>query len=234
VAFENLYRGDPAVIRARMADYVPLFARAQDVLDVGCGRGEFLQLLKERGIRARGVDLNHEMAEQCRSAGLDVTEADALSYLRAQPDESLGGLIAAQVVEHLEPDYLIAFQDEAFRTLRRGSAIVLETINVASWSAFFSSYVRDLTHVKPVHPETLRFLSLAAGFVDAEVRLRAPLGDADRLVPAPPAVRRLDGRTTGAEGHALLELADAFDRNVERLNAQLYAPLDYALVAWKR
>ena len=234
VAFENLYRGDPDVIRARMADYLPLFARAQDVLDVGCGRGEFLHLLKERGVRARGLDLNHEMAEQCRAAGLDVAEADALSYLRAQPDGALGGMIAAQVVEHLEPDYLIALLDEAFRTMRAGAPIVLETINVASWSAFFSSYLRDLTHVRPIHPETLRFLALAAGFVDADIRLRAPLDDADRLTPSPRGLRDIDLRTAGVEGRALLALADTFDRNVERLNSQLYAPLDYALIAWKR
>jgi O-antigen chain-terminating methyltransferase len=234
VAFENLFRGDPKVIRERMVDYLPLFARSQDVLDVGCGRGEFLELLKDNGIRARGIDFNHEMVAGCRASGLDAIEADALSYLRSQPDEALGGLIAAQVVEHLEPDYLIAFLDEAFRTLRRGSAIVLETINVASWSAFFSSYLRDLTHVKPVHSETLKFLALAAGFVDADIRLRAPLDEGNRLVRSPNAVRRIDLRTTSVEGRAVTELADAFDRNVERLNAQLYAPLDYALIAWKR
>jgi O-antigen chain-terminating methyltransferase len=234
VAFENLYRGDPQVIRAGMTDYLPLFAGSQDVLDIGCGRGEFLELLKGAGIRARGLDLNHEMVAQCRAAGLDVVEADALSYLRGQADDSLGGIIAAQVVEHLEPDYLIAVLDEAFRTLRRPSPIVLETINVSSWFAFFSSYLRDLTHVKPVHPETLRFLALAAGFVEADIRLRAPMGEGDRLMRSPRTVRDIDPRTTGVEGRALTELADAFDRNVERLNAQLYAPLDYALVAWKR
>jgi O-antigen chain-terminating methyltransferase len=234
LAFENLYRGDPAEIRARMTDYVPLFARAEDVLDIGCGRGEFLQLLKEQGIRASGIDLNHEMVEHCRAAGLDVSEADALAALRTRPDASLGGLVAAQVVEHLEPDYLIALLDEAFRTLRPGSAIALETINVASWSAFFSSYLRDLTHVRPIHPETLKFLALAAGFVDADIRWRAPLGEGDKLTPSPPTVRDIDLRTAGVEGRALLELADAFDRNVERLNSQLYGPLDYALIAWKR
>jgi SAM-dependent methyltransferase len=234
VAFENLFRGDPAEIRARMADYVDLFARSQDVLDIGCGRGEFLMLLGERGVRARGIDSNHEMVEQCRAAGLEVVEADALSHLRQQPDDSLGGIIAAQVVEHLEPDYLIACMDEAFRVLRPGSAIALETINVTSWSAFFSSYLRDLTHVRPVHPETLRFLALAAGFSDAEIRLRAPLPGSEQLAASPRVVREIDLRTTGTEGRALLELADTFDRNVERLNHQLYGPQDYALVAWKR
>ena len=234
VAFEDLFRGDRALIRTRQEDYARLFAERQDVLDVGCGRGEFLQLLAERGIRARGVDLNHEMVALCREAGLDVSEADAVGYLRGRADGELGGLIAAQVVEHLEPDYLLAFLDEAFRALAPGSPIVLETINVASWSAFFSSYIRDLTHARPVHPDTLRFVVTASGFLDAEVQLRAPLPDSERLTPAPPAARAIDGRSAGAEGRALLALAEAFDRNVERLNAQLYAPLDYAVIAWKR
>lgn len=234
VAFEDLFRGDRSLIRARQEDYAELFAKSRDVLDVGCGRGEFLQLLAEKGIMARGIDLNHEMVQQCLAAGLDVTEADALSYLRQQPDESLGGLMAAQVVEHLEPDYLLAFVEEAFRVLRPGSAIALETINVASWSAFFTSYLRDFTHAQPVHPDTLKFIVTASGFGDAEIRLRAPLPESEKLVASPSAVRDIDLRTTGVEGRAVLELADAFDRNVERLNIQLYAPLDYVVIAWKR
>ncbi len=222
------------LIRARQEDYVRLFAHRQDVLDVGCGRGEFLQALAERGVRARGIDLNHEMVEQCRTAGLDVTEADALSYLQGLEDGALGGLIAAQVVEHLEPDYLLAFLDEAFRVLSPGSPIALETINVASWSAFFTSYIRDLTHVRPIHPDTLKFVVVASGFLDADIQLRAPLPESEKLAPAPPAARAVDLRVTGDEGRALVALADTFDRNIERLNAQLYAPLDYAVVAWKR
>ena len=105
-------------------------------------------------------------------------------------DGALGGLIAAQVVEHLEPDYLLAFLDEAFRVLQPGSPIALETINVASWSAFFSSYIRDLTHVRPIHPDTLKFVVTASGFLDAEMRLRAPLPDAEKLLSAPADVRQ--------------------------------------------
>ncbi len=234
VAFEDLFRGDRALIRERQEDYVRLFAGRQDVLDVGCGRGEFLQLLGERGIRGRGIDLNHEMVELCVAAGLDVKEGDALSYLRGLGDGELGGLIAAQVVEHLEPDYLLAFLDEAFRVLQPGSPVALETINVASWSAFFTSYIRDLTHVRPIHPETLKFVVTASGFLDAEIRLKAPLPASERLLASPASVRQVDLATTGVEGRGLIDLADAFDRNVERLNTQLYAPLDYVVVAWRR
>jgi SAM-dependent methyltransferase len=234
LAFEDLFRGDRSAIRARQADYVALFDGRSDVLDVGCGRGEFLQLLAERGIAARGVDMNHEMVQTCLRAGLDVAETDALSYLRRLPDNALGGLIAAQVVEHLSPDYLLAFLDDAFRVLRPGSPLVLETINVASWTAFSSSYLRDLTHVQPLHPETLRFVVTASGFGDADVQMRSPVPDEHRLTMAPPSARETDLGGARPEARAITALADAFDRNVGLLNAHLYAPLDYAVVAWKR
>jgi O-antigen chain-terminating methyltransferase len=234
VAFEDLFRGDRTLIRERQAGYVALFAGRSDVLDVGCGRGEFLQLLREHGISGRGVDLNHEMVAECRAAGLEAEEADAVSYLAGLPDGSLGGLLAAQVVEHLEPDYLLRLLDEAFRVLRPDSPIALETINVTSWSAFFTSYLRDLTHVRPIHPETLQFIVTASGFLDAEIQYRAPLPDSEKLLFTPGVTRDVDLARTGPEGRGLLALADAFDRNVERLNVQLYGPLDYAVIAWRR
>jgi SAM-dependent methyltransferase len=234
VAFEDLFRGDRTLIRERQADYLTLFAGRSDVLDVGCGRGEFLQLLREHGISGRGVDLNHEMVAECRASGLEAVEADAVSYLTGLPDGSLGGLLAAQVVEHLEPDYLLRLLDEAFRVLRPDSPIALETINVTSWSAFFTSYLRDLTHVRPIHPETLQFIVTSSGFLDAEIQYRAPLPDSEKLLSTPRVTRAVDLERTGPEGRGLLALADAFDRNVERLNVQLYGPLDYAVIAWRR
>jgi O-antigen chain-terminating methyltransferase len=234
LCFEDAFRGDPELIRTRQQEYLPLFRDKADVLDIGCGRGEFLQLLKDHGITARGIDINHAMVAHCVEKGLDAREADALAYLRELPDDALGGLIAAQVVEHLQPDYLLALLREAFRVLRQGSPIALETINVASWSAFFSSYVRDVTHARPLHPETLRFFVLATGFLDAEIRFSSPLPEEEKLQSSPRGVRDVDLRTTGVEGRAILQLADAFDANAKRLNRQLYGPHDYAVVAWKR
>ena len=160
---------------------MPLFKGASDVLDVGCGRGEFLDLLRENGISARGIDLNDEMAAVSRERGLDATAGDALSYLLAQPDGSLGGLFAAQVAEHLEPDYLMRFLDAAYHKLRPGSKIVLETINPACWFAFFSSYIRDITHERPLHPDTLQYLLRASGFQNVTVRYSAPYPDESKL-----------------------------------------------------
>jgi hypothetical protein len=111
---------------------------------------------------------------------------------------------------------------------------VLETINVASWSAFFSSYVRDLTHARPIHPDTLRFFVLATGFLDAEIRFSSPLPEAERLRSSPRDARDDNLRSAGAEGRAIRQLADAFDANAALLNRHLYGPHDYAVVAWKR
>jgi SAM-dependent methyltransferase len=220
VGFENQFRGSQAIIRARLESYLPSFDGASDVLDVGCGRGEFLDLLKGRGISGRGLDLNHEMVEVCRARGLDVAEGDLVSYLDALPDASLGGLIAVQVVEHLQPGYLLRFLELAFHKLRPGAPIVLETLNPACWTAFFDSFIRDITHVWPLHPDTLRYLVLASGFSTARIEYRSPVAPEDRLqlVAADPA-------------SPMADLAETFNTNVEKLNARMFTFLDYAIVA---
>src|SRR5438046_9744133 len=103
----------------------------------------------------------------------DSVRGDALAYLGGAGDGSLGGLVATQVVEHLEPSYLLQLVAAASQKLRPGAPIVVETINPACWLAFFSSYIRDITHVRPIHPETLQFLLRAAGFARVEVRYSA-------------------------------------------------------------
>jgi SAM-dependent methyltransferase len=219
VGFEDRFRGSPDEIRARLATYMPLFRGASDVLDVGCGRGELLDLLSDAGVTARGLDLNHEMVELCRSRGLEVAEGDLLSYLESLPDGSLGGLIAIQVVEHLEPSYLMRALEIAYHKLRPGSHIVLETINPACWFAFFSSYIRDLTHVRPLHPDTLTYLLTASGFQSVRAEYRSPYPSDGKLQPVAP----FDDGT-------LRDIADTVNANVDRLNALLFTHLDYAAI----
>jgi SAM-dependent methyltransferase len=224
VGFEDQFRGSQAVIRERLTSYLPLFDGASGVLDVGCGRGEFLDLLAARGISARGIDLNHEMAEGCRARGLDVTEADAVGYLSTLPDASLGGIFSAQVVEHLQPGYLLRFLELAFHKLRPGGRLVLETLNPACWVAFFESYIRDITHVWPLHPETLKYLVVASGFTTAAIEFRSPVPQQDRLQPI--AIH------AGADA-GLGDLTEAFNANVEKLNARMFTHLDYAVIGDK-
>jgi SAM-dependent methyltransferase len=217
VGFEDRFRGSTDDIRQRVSEYLPLFTGCREVLDVGCGRGEFLALLRDQGINARGIDVNPAMVEVCRQQGLDASEADALTFLRGQSDASLGGLFAAQVVEHLEPRYLTALLDAAFDKLRPGAPIVLETINPACWFAFFESYIRDITHVRPIHPDTLSYLLIATGFQHVEVRYRAPFPEHDKLQRLAP--------------HASLgDAVDTLNANVDRINRLLFTWLDYAAI----
>jgi SAM-dependent methyltransferase/prefoldin subunit 5 len=222
VGFEDRFRGSRDLIRQRFETYVPFFDDASDVLDVGCGRGEFLDLLASRGIRGRGIDLNPEMVEVCRARGLDVTHADAVGYLSSLDDGSLGGIFAAQVVEHLQPAYLLRFLELAFHTLRPGGALVLETLNPACWVAFFESYIRDITHVWPLHPETLKYLVMASGFANARIEYRSPVPPQDRLQPV--------ALAAGSLRHDLDDLIETFNANVEKLNTRMFTHLDYAVI----
>jgi SAM-dependent methyltransferase len=222
VGFEDQFRGSQDAIRSRLESYLPFFEGTSNVLDVGCGRGEFLDLLKSRGIAARGIDLNPEMVEVCRGRGLDATHGDAVSFLSAQDDGSLGGVFAAQVVEHFEPAYLLRFLELCHHKLRPGGTLALETLNPACWVAFFESYIRDITHVWPLHPETLKYLVMASGFAAARIEYRSPVPQQDRLQPL--------AAEPGA-GSSAAELVETFNANVEKLNARMFTYLDYAVVA---
>jgi O-antigen chain-terminating methyltransferase len=215
VGFEDRFRGSREEIRARQETYVECFTGRSAVVDIGCGRGEFLDLLRERGIDARGLDLNREMVELCLGRGLRAEEGDAVGFLRRQPDGSLGGLVALQVVEHLQPDYLLQFLDAAYHALAPGSPIVLETINPTCWAAFFESYVRDITHARPIHPDTLSYYASASGFQKVTVHYSAPCPEEWKL-------RRVEGDSPAAQ---------ALNHNVDLLNARLFTYQDFALLA---
>jgi SAM-dependent methyltransferase len=217
-AFENRYRGSRDEIRRRLAEYADRFAGCDPVVDLGCGRGEFLQALRERGVVARGVEGNVNAVRVCREAGFDVVEGDLVDYLRDQATGSLGGVFAAQVAEHLRPPALSALLVEAHRTLRPGGLLLLETVNPRSVTGFLEVYNRDLTHERPLHPDTLRFVAAAAGFTDVRVEMRTPMSGEAQLQPVP-----TDGLPQ--------PFAAVLNENVARLNALLYGCLEYALVA---
>jgi SAM-dependent methyltransferase len=229
VAFEDRFRGSEEEIRKRQEDYVQYFKGQSDVLDVGCGRGEFLELLRENGVRGRGLDFNPEMVELCKSRGLEATHADARGYLRAQADQSLGGLIALQVVEHLEPAYLAEVLSLGYDKLRPGATMVLETINPACWVAFFESFIRDLTHVKPIHPDTLQYLLQASGFSDVQIVYRSPIAEGGKLRRVTPRPEHYGDTAQDA----ITELVSSFNSNVDRLNARMFSYQDFAAIATK-
>ena len=217
-AFENRFRGSRDEIRLRLGDYAERFAGCPPVVDLGCGRGEFLEALRERGTSARGVEANANVVRECREKGLDVAQGDLVDFLRAQAAGSLGGVFAAQVAEHLPPPVLSALLAEAHRALRPGGLLLLETVNPRSVTGLLEVFNRDLTHQRPLHPDTLRFLAAAAGFADVRVEMRTPVSGEAQLQPVPP-----DGLPQPA--------AAVLNENVARLNALLYGCLEYALVA---
>ncbi|HSC91341.1 MAG TPA: class I SAM-dependent methyltransferase [Gaiellaceae bacterium] len=206
-AFESRMRASTDDTRQKQRPYVELLAGAAPVLDAGCGRGELLALLREAGVEARGVDADADMVAYARGEGLEVEQADVLEHLAGVEAGSLGGLFAAQLVEHLPPPALVRFLELAHAALRPGGVLVVETINPLSPLAL-RNYFADLTHAQPLVPETLELLVAGAGFHEVEVRYANP--PEERLaLPEDPLIRR----------------------NVERLNELLFGPLDYAVVA---
>jgi len=236
VAFEDQFRGSDEAVAAKLQAYVPLFAGAAGtVVDLGCGRGELLTAFTAAGVSARGVDANADMAAIASARGLDAVAGDALSFLRSLPDASLGGLVATQVVEHLEPSYLMQLLDTAAAKLKQGAPIALETINPACWLAFFSSYIRDITHVRPVHPDTLQYLLRAYGFERVEIRYSAPVPELVRMrtVDLPPSLAARAAAGNDDVATALASIAHAVSANSVVLNNLMFTHLDYAAIGYR-
>ncbi len=181
--FEDIFRGDEMHVRRTQEAYIGRFADAEWVLDLGCGRGEFLDALKERGISARGVDLDETMVARCREKGHEVELADAASTLNGLDDNTLPGALAAQVVEHLSHAELTALLDLLHRKLVPGGVVVMETVNPHNPAAL-KAFWTDTTHHHPLFPEVLLALCRLGGFDSGEVAFPDATDDFDRDVYA--------------------------------------------------
>jgi len=166
--FEDIFRGPQDFIRERMRPYLDLVRTHEPIVDIGCGRGEFLDLLAGEGIHATGVDLDPGMVDICRAKGCEVTAADALDYLKALEDGSLGTVFSAQFIEHLPPADLVEYLRGAQRVLRDDGVFIAETVNPHSIRAF-KTFWTDLTHRAPIFPEVAVALCRQAGFERALV-----------------------------------------------------------------
>jgi len=203
--FQERFRGSTEAIAQSQRFYVDFLRGVPGpVLDVGCGRGEFLRLLREEKIPALGVDSSPVSVAFCRADGFDVEEGDALATLGRRPAASLGGVVAFQVVEHWPPDRIFAFLTEARRVLAPDGVLIVETVNTDSVSSLRSFFL-DPTHVRPVPSEALAFFAEAAGFPETRVEFRSPQLPEARL-----------SETT---------------ENDVKLNRLLFGPQDYALIA---
>jgi O-antigen chain-terminating methyltransferase len=213
-SFEDQFRGTRSDIRQRQAIYLPYVRNANagtskaPVLDIGCGRGEWLELLRDEGLVAKGVDLNRVFLDGCRELDLDVSEQDALAYLRQLKRNSVGVVTSFHMIEHLDQRTLIAFFDETLRVLRPGGVAIFETPNPKNVLVGSCNFYLDPTHKRPLPPDLSRYLLEARGFNNIEVREINPY----------------------APEHWVTEGAQTVK---DTLNRMLYSSQDYAVIGRK-
>ncbi|MDR7067983.1 O-antigen chain-terminating methyltransferase [Pseudoxanthomonas japonensis] len=216
-AFEEAFRGSNELVKTRVSPYLVDIAGAvtaghdAPVIDIGCGRGEWLEVLRDAGYHARGIDSNEVFVQACRAKGLDVTEGDAFEVLSQIPDASAAGVTSIHLIEHLGFESLIDFLDESHRILRPGGILILETPNPENVLVGSNWFYMDPTHRNPLPPGLMFWLARSRGFMDVRVeRLTAA-----RDVPMP----------------ALLPDDVAGAASLNMVLEHFRAPVDYAVIA---
>ena len=209
--FEDRFRPEKSV-REGQREYVELMRGKSRVVDLGCGRGELIAMLLEEGVSAYGVEIDPDFIALLEEKGIEVVAEDAVAHLDQLEQAAVDGIVGSHVIEHLAPAAVSRLVALAGEKLADDGILVLETPNPESVVAGSINFHRDLTHVRPIHPDTLAFLCESAGFSDVEIHRLSPVPAKERL-PLPG-----DG---------------GLDEIVEQLNALLYGFQDYAIVARK-
>jgi len=212
VTFEDKFRGTREEIRERLRVYLDLLAESgagteqRPVLDIGCGRGEWLELLRDEGLNARGVDMNDTLAMQCRERGLEVEIGDALAYLRGLPEASLGAITGFHIIEHLPMDVLLDLYGEAVRVLHPGGVAIFETPNPQNLLVGACNFYADPTHKRPLYPETQKFFLEYRGFSRVALKYLHPHESGARLPEdeAPELAARLNDLLSCARDYAVI------------------------------
>ncbi len=223
VELERRFRGEEVDIRSRLEPYLRFLEGRQRVLDLGCGRGEALEVMRERGIAARGVDASARMVAQCREKGLEAEEGDLFETLAGAAPESLGAVVSFHVIEHLPSDSLDRLVRLAWRALAPGGVLIFETPSPLSLVVAARNFWIDPTHRRPVHPESLELGFRLAGFDPVERIDLQPFGAGDRL----PAVE------LGELPAYLRPLGERVNRLRDTLDGLLFGYQDYGLVGTK-
>ena len=209
--FENHFRGSIQNIRESQKPYVKYFRGRKNVIDLGCGRGEFLELLRENDISAQGVDLYEEFVEMCHLKNLNVIQEDAMVFLRRQ--KKVGGIFAAQLIEHLSTGQLVTLCELAYEKLEDGAFPLMETQNPQSLSIYTNAFYVDPSHNKPVHPLTIEYILRKAGFMEIEIIYT----DASRPQTTIPPIQQ--------------ENMDEFNHAMKTVENMLFGSQDYAIIA---
>jgi O-antigen chain-terminating methyltransferase len=212
IDFEDAFRGTREDISERLRIYLPYLEKfigdsAAEVVDVGCGRGEWLALLGQQGLKATGIDLNQAMVDTCRAQGLHAQCMDAIQYLSQQPPGSLVAVTGFHIIEHLPFDTLLALFDSALRALRPDGIVIFETPNPENLVVGACNFYTDPTHRNPIVPTVAEFIARQRGFAHAQIL---------RLHPYP-------------DSHCLVEDSEV----AKRFNNAFYGPQDFAVLAWK-
>jgi O-antigen chain-terminating methyltransferase len=215
--FENRFRGSEESVKIQLEEYLPFFKKGKKVVDLGCGRGEFLDLMKSKWIDSEGIDINEQMVSICQDKGLTCRKGDILELLTEYANGELGGIFSSQVIEHLPPPYLKRLLEVAFVKLETSAPIILETINPTSVFALVQIYHLDISHKQPIHPQALKYLLESSGFEDVKIQYSSPLEE-EMLKILP-----------GADEQSAL-----LNQNIDSLNKLLYAPPNYAAIGYKR
>jgi len=220
---ENRFRGDESEIKARQQIYIDHFLEStKPIFEIGPGRGELLESFKTNNITSFGMDLDMAMVKSCKEKGLSVEYGDAIAHLQTLEDNSLGGLIALQVVEHLTQDQLATLFKLASKKVIKSGKIIFETINPQSILALSSNYFRDPTHVFPQHPDTLSFLAKTCGLDVLEIKNLSP-------VPSDSLLRELEQEDYLPA--RWIDMVSMYNHNIKRLNDLLFGFQDYCLIA---
>jgi len=172
--FAERFRGSEDYVKKGQQFYLPYFAGRREVLDIGCGRGEFLELMRDAGVAAHGIDLSRESVDLCRQKGLQAETADLFAYLADLPEASLDGIFSAQVVEHLPPERLPDMIRLAASRLERDGVLSIETPNPECLAIFDTHFYLDPTHTRPVPHALLAFYMEEYGLGGIEVHRLSP------------------------------------------------------------
>lgn len=213
--FENHFRGSREHIKSVQKVYLPYFEGREKVLDLGCGRGEFTELLTENHVGVTGVDQYEPYVEYMKSLGLPAVLDDAVAYLSRQ--ESTDGIFLGQVVEHISVDQIVTICNMAYEKLEKGSCLIMETPNPRSLAIYTECFYMDPSHQKPVHPFTLKYIAEKAGFSQVDILYT----DSSRL---PFSIPKLKENEPDFE---------EFNKAMQRLSELLYGSQDYAVIARK-
>lgn len=218
LSFENKYRGTELQIKEKMKVYLDYYKEATEVLDIGCGRGEFVELLVESGVKAQGIDINDDMVLYCQKKGLPVIKEDCFEYLSNLEDCSLGGIFLGQVIEHLSPKELINLVKIAYKKLKPGAYFIAETINPQCLLVFTESYFLDITHERLIHPYTIKFILESEGFNDLSIKYMSKV-DEEFKIPE----LKIDN----------VDNIKHFNMAMQNLNNIIFSYRDYAVIGRK-